>query len=65
MAQPAYEYHNTTSYERSQLGGYFLDWENQPGLVKTYAKRNSSAQGGSTKIFVRGNRRQQGEIDFK
>jgi SagB-type dehydrogenase family enzyme len=35
----AYEYHNTTSYERSQLGGHFLDWENQPGLLKTYPNR--------------------------
>jgi len=39
MDQPACEYHNTTSYERSKMGGHFLDWENQPELLKTYADR--------------------------
>ena len=39
MDQPAWKYHNTTSYERSKMGGYFLDWENQPDLFKSYATR--------------------------
>ena len=39
MDQSAWEYHNTTSYERSKMGGHFLDWENQPDLFKTYADR--------------------------
>ena len=39
MDRPACEYHSTTSYERSKMGGHFLDWENQPDLLKTYADR--------------------------
>jgi len=39
MDQPAWKYHSTTSYDRSKMGGHFLDWENQPGLLKTYANR--------------------------
>ena len=39
MDQPAWKYHNTTSYERSEIGGHFLDWENQPDVFKTYADR--------------------------
>lgn len=39
MDQPAWNYHNTTSYERSKMGGHFLDWENQAELLKTYADR--------------------------
>ena len=39
MNQPAWRYHNTTSYERSEMGGHFLDWDNQPGHLKSYADR--------------------------
>ena len=39
MDQPAWKYHNTTSYERSKMGGHILDWENQPDLLKVYANR--------------------------
>ena len=39
MDRSAWNYHNTTSYERSKMGGHFLDWENQPELLKTYADR--------------------------
>ncbi|MBC8466665.1 MAG: SagB/ThcOx family dehydrogenase [Deltaproteobacteria bacterium] len=39
MDQPAWKYHSTTSYDRSKMGGHFLDWENQPDLFKTYANR--------------------------
>ena len=39
MDQPACEYHNTTSYERAKMAGHFLDWENQPDLLKTYTDR--------------------------
>ena len=37
MDQPGCTYHNTTSYERSKIGGHFLDWDNQPGIFKTYS----------------------------
>jgi len=39
MDQPASDYHSTTSYERAKMAGHFLDWENQPDLLKTYANR--------------------------
>lgn len=29
-------YHDTTSYDRSQMGGHVLDWANQPVVYKTY-----------------------------
>ncbi len=29
-------YHSLTSYSRQELSGHHLDWENQPGVYKTY-----------------------------
>ena len=36
MAQTAGKYHEKTSYDRSSMGGHYLDWRNQPNLFKTY-----------------------------
>jgi len=36
MSQTAGEYHQKTSYDRSKMGGHFLDWQNQPEVFKTY-----------------------------
>jgi SagB-type dehydrogenase family enzyme len=36
MSGIAGSYHETTSYQRSQMGGHFLDWQNQPEVFKTY-----------------------------
>ncbi len=32
----AREYHDKTSYQRQSLGGHFLDWGNQPSVLKQY-----------------------------
>jgi SagB-type dehydrogenase family enzyme len=29
-------YHEKTGYERSKMGGHFLDWQNQPAVFKAY-----------------------------
>jgi len=36
MNRTAGAYHEQTSYERSKMGGHFLDWQNQPEVFKTY-----------------------------
>jgi len=36
MNQTADEYHRKTSYDRSKMGGHFLDWQNQPEVFKMY-----------------------------
>ena len=36
MSGIAGAYHEKTSYERSGMGGHFLDWQNQPEVFKTY-----------------------------
>ncbi len=36
MNQTAGAYHQKTSYDRSKMGGHFLDWQNQPELFKIY-----------------------------
>ena len=36
MIKSAKEYHDKTSYTRNKLGGYKLDWHNQPRLFKKY-----------------------------
>jgi SagB-type dehydrogenase family enzyme len=36
MAQTAAKYHEKTSYDRSSMGGHYLDWQNQPSVFKTY-----------------------------
>ncbi len=36
MNQAAATYHQKTSYDRSKMGGHFLDWQNQPNVFKTY-----------------------------
>ena len=36
MIKTAADYHRSTSYDRHQLGGHFLDRHNQPRLVKKY-----------------------------
>ena len=36
MSQTAGLYHEKTSYERSKMGGHFLDWQNQPDVFKRY-----------------------------
>ncbi len=36
MKGAAFDYHNSTSYERSKMDGHYLDWQNQPKVFKTY-----------------------------
>ncbi|EFK10345.1 conserved hypothetical protein [delta proteobacterium NaphS2] len=36
MAQTVADYHEKTSYDRSSMGGHYLDWQNQPNVFKTY-----------------------------
>ena len=36
MAKIAADYHEKTSYDRSSMGGHYLDWRNQPNVFKTY-----------------------------
>jgi SagB-type dehydrogenase family enzyme len=36
MSQTAGLYHEKTCYERSRMGGHFLDWQNQPDVFKRY-----------------------------
>ncbi|MFC1532196.1 SagB/ThcOx family dehydrogenase [Thermodesulfobacteriota bacterium] len=36
MIITASQYHKHTSYERDELGGHYLDWQNRPGLYKDY-----------------------------
>ena len=43
MKQIAGSYHEKTSYERSKMGGHFLDWQNQPELFKRYEGRETIA----------------------
>ena len=31
-------YHSLTSYSRQDMSGHYLDWENQPGVYKSYPK---------------------------
>ena len=37
MIKSAADYHLATSYDRYDMKGHFIDWENQPGLYKSYA----------------------------
>lgn len=32
----SFQYHKQTSYDRHQLSGHYLDWDNQPSVTKTY-----------------------------
>ena len=41
MEQGAGSYHEKTSYNRSNMGGHFLDWQNQPDVFKVYEARES------------------------
>ena len=41
MKQTAGLYHDKTRYERSKMGGHFLDWQNQPEVFKTYEGRET------------------------
>ena len=43
MKQTAGSYHEKTSYDRSKMGGHFLDWQNQPELFKDYEGREKIA----------------------
>jgi SagB-type dehydrogenase family enzyme len=43
MKQTAGLYHEKTSYDRSKMGGHFLDWENQPEVFKRYDGRETVA----------------------
>lgn len=36
MGLIAGSYHDRTSYERSKMGGHYLDWRNQPEVFKVY-----------------------------
>jgi len=36
MTRTGSEYHRKTSYDRQQMAGHFLNWENQPNLYKLY-----------------------------
>ncbi len=37
MIKSAAAYHLATSYDRKQMQGHFLDWQNQPNLYKQYS----------------------------
>ena len=37
MIKSAAAYHLATSYDRKQMQGHFLDWQNQPNLYKEYS----------------------------
>jgi len=37
MIKTAYEYHESTSYDRDNMSGHYLDWKNQPMVFKDYA----------------------------
>ena len=43
MSQTAGAYHEKTSYDRSKMGGHFLDWQNQPETIKRYDGRETVA----------------------
>jgi SagB-type dehydrogenase family enzyme len=43
MKQIAGSYHEKTRYDRSKMGGHFLDWQNQPELFKHYEGRETIA----------------------
>ena len=43
MSQTAGAYHEKTSYNRSKMGGHFLDWQNQPETIKRYDGRETVA----------------------
>jgi len=36
MIKTATDYHFSTSYDRYDMKGHFLDWENQPNVYKAY-----------------------------
>lgn len=36
MIKTCLEYHQATSYDRSEMSGHFLDWANQPKVFKEY-----------------------------
>jgi len=36
MIGSAFLYHNHTSYDRDEISGHNLDWQNQPGVYKVY-----------------------------
>lgn len=39
MTNTCLEYHRETSYFRNRMGGHFMDWANQPEVVKRYEGR--------------------------
>ena len=41
MSRTAGLYHEKTRYERSKMGGHFLDWQNQPDVFKRYDGRET------------------------
>ena len=41
MSNTAGLYHEKTCYERSRMGGHFLDWQNQPDVFKRYDGRET------------------------
>jgi SagB-type dehydrogenase family enzyme len=41
MSETAGLYHEKTRYERSKMGGHFLDWQNQPDVFKRYDGRET------------------------
>ena len=36
MIKTAVQYHDHTSYDRHEMGGHYLDWQNQPRVYKQY-----------------------------
>ncbi len=36
MFKSALEYHNSTSYDRNDMKGHYMDWPNQPSVFKDY-----------------------------
>ncbi len=36
MTKSGFQYHKDTSYDRHNMTGHYLDWQNQPGVFKRY-----------------------------
>jgi len=36
MTKSGFQYHKDTSYDRRNMTGHYLDWQNQPGIFKQY-----------------------------
>ena len=36
MIKSAFDYHESTNYDRKNMSGHYLDWKNQPMVFKDY-----------------------------